>query len=88
MVFGLGLATFLTLIVTPALLAVRIWIAKLAGWLWMQLKSIMYGQNSDVAVDRRLQRKARKQLAEDVEWKVPLVLSDLNALKSAPRAAE
>ena len=87
-VFGLGLATFLTLIVTPALLSVRIWLVKGAGWLWMQLKSILRGRSSDVAEDYRLRRSARKQPAADVEWNVPLVLNDLNAVKSTPRAAE
>ncbi len=86
-VFGLGLATFLTLIVTPALLAARIWIMKLLSWLWHAILSIRGGRASDEARDRQLRRQAKRQKAADVQWDMPLVLSDL-AAKAAPRAAE
>ncbi len=64
-VFGLGFATFLTLIVTPSLLALRIWISRGA---YAALVALFLPRNHPIRRDRRLARKARKMPPEDIDW--------------------
>ena len=59
-VFGLGIATVLTLIVTPSFLALRVWIGTYATWGGRLLARLTSGRSSRVARDMRLQRSARK----------------------------
>ncbi len=67
-VFGLGLATFLTLIVTPALLAIRVWLSSGVKALLIEI-GIRLGLTSDrVKRDRALRKLARKSEARDVDW--------------------
>ena len=70
-VFGLGLATVLTLIVTPALLAARIWfwvafhaaVARLAGAVGLERER--------AAADRRLARALRSFETAEIQWTDP-----------------
>ncbi len=66
-VFGLGIATVLTLVVTPAALAARIWlgrgIASLAG--------ALSGGGAARRADRRLAREFRRQPPADILWEDP-----------------
>lgn len=65
-VFGLGFATLLTLVVTPSLLALRIWwLGKLPAFGWRGLKTVMlapFGARTTFNRDRRLKRLATRSL--------------------------
>ncbi len=72
-VFGLGIATVLTLVITPALLSLPVWISRgaygtLGGF------SALVKRRSQRAEDRRLRKRARKAKAVDVVWSVEGVL--------------
>ena len=67
-VFGLGVATVLTLVVTPSLLAIRIWIATYAKWLARALARLSMGRASRAAQDWALQRAARAVTAPEIIW--------------------
>lgn len=67
-VFGLGVATFLTLIITPSLLALRIWIGKGFYTFGNLTNYIRYRSYHPVREDMRLKRKARKTPPEDIVW--------------------
>ncbi|MEM8787719.1 MAG: efflux RND transporter permease subunit [Pseudomonadota bacterium] len=85
-VFGLGLATVLTLVVTPALLSVRVWATKGAYGAWiLMLASLRSGQSATVR-DRRLRRAARKAKAEEVLWDD--ARQPIRLMRTPPRAAE
>lgn len=66
-VFGLGIATVLTLVITPALLSLPVWISRgaygtLGGF------SALVRRRGQRAEDRRLRKRARKTKAEDIIW--------------------
>ncbi len=85
-VFGLGLATVLTLVVTPAMLSVRVWATKGAYGAWILALTTLRGRDSQVARDRALNRTARKADAQDMLWDdkpTPVLLG-----QTQPRAAE
>ena len=88
-VFGLGIATVLTLVFTPAMLAVRVWTGRMFRALAIQVRALR-GRNSDAGRDLALRRAARKARVRDVVWggvaaepaqPEPLILG-------TPRAAE
>ncbi|UWQ20228.1 efflux RND transporter permease subunit [Jannaschia sp. W003] len=67
-VWGLGVATVLTLLFTPAMLAVRVWLAVYALKLAALLGYVGMGRGSRVARDRALRRKARRVRAPLLLW--------------------
>ncbi|GKY89044.1 efflux RND transporter permease subunit [Sinisalibacter aestuarii] len=67
-VFGLGIATVLTLIFTPAMLALRIWIARGAYGSVARLKALTLGGASRAARDIALTKAARKTPLGDLVW--------------------
>jgi multidrug efflux pump len=67
-VFGLGIATILTLVVTPALLALRVWVGAGAYKSVKGLKALALGRESRSARDLALQRAARKVAAPEIIW--------------------
>ena len=67
-VFGLGVATVLTLVVTPSLLAIRVWVATYAEWLARLLARMSMGRASRAARDWSLQRQARTQNPQELIW--------------------
>ena len=71
-VFGLGFATMLTLIVTPALLALRIWAAKGAYSVKNILAVILLPRDHAVRRDLRLKSAARKVEAIEINWEQKL----------------
>ena len=83
-VFGLGFATMLTLIVTPALLALRIWIANGAYSSKAMLTSIMLPRDHPSRRDLRLRHTAKNATAIQINWeqKLPPLLED----KTTPTA--
>ena len=78
-VFGLGIATVLTLVLTPSLLAVRVWATTYAEWIARLLARLSMGRASRAARDWSLQRQARTQPPQELLW------SEEN-LNPAPRA--
>lgn len=67
-VFGLGIATVLTLIVTPSFLALRVWVATYVMWIGRLLARVTAGRSSRIARDMRLARSARKLPATEIIW--------------------
>jgi len=67
-VFGLGVATVLTLVVTPSLLAMRIWFSTYMAALGRLVARVTGGQGSRVARDTVLSRKARHLPMTEVQW--------------------
>ena len=87
-VFGLGIATVLTLVFTPSMLALRVWswviLANALNWLSARTR----GARSRTARDWALERATKKVKAQDFVWDVE---NDVTApVKPGPelRAAE
>jgi multidrug efflux pump len=84
-VFGLGIATVLTLVVTPSMLALRVWFTTYVLWFARLLAKLSLGTSSQAAQDWALQRAARKVKAPEIIWADP----DAPTLEpSSLRAAE
>ncbi len=77
-VFGLGIATVLTLIFTPSMLAIRVWVSTYALWLARALARLSFGRGSRAARDWALNRQARRIKAPEIIWTEPgdLTLAD------------
>jgi multidrug efflux pump len=67
-VFGLGVATVLTLVVTPSLLAIRVWSSTYAEWIAQLLARMSMGRASRAARDWALQRDARRSGTQELIW--------------------
>jgi multidrug efflux pump len=67
-VFGLGIATELTLIFTPSMLAIRVWASPYVQWIARALAAMALGKASRTAQDFALQRAARKLKAPEIIW--------------------
>ena len=67
-VFGLGIATVLTLVVTPSLLAMRVWIVTYAMWLSQLLAKLSLGRASKAARDWSLSRQTGKMKSRELVW--------------------
>ncbi|MEL6641902.1 MAG: efflux RND transporter permease subunit, partial [Pseudomonadota bacterium] len=67
-VFGLGIATMLTLVFTPSTLAVRVWFTTYVLWFARLLQVISMGRGSRAARDWALRRQARRIKAPEVLW--------------------
>ena len=67
-VFGLGIATVLTLVVTPSLLAVRVWTATYADWCSALLAKLSLGRASKAARDWALTRSAHRIQHPQITW--------------------
>ncbi len=78
-VFGLGVATLLTLVVTPAALALREWISRGAyAWGRLAVETLRYATGSKAArryfADRRLARRLRAAAGGEIPeilWELP-----------------
>jgi multidrug efflux pump len=80
-VFGLGIATVLTLIVTPAFLALRVWFSTYASWIGHLIVRVTGGRESRTARDMRLERAARKLKVGEIIW------DELPEAAASPRPA-
>jgi multidrug efflux pump len=69
-VFGLGIATVLTLVVTPALLALRVWVGVGAYRSLATLRALSHGSDSRTARDMALQKAARKVKDPEIVWEI------------------
>ncbi|MGR3466136.1 efflux RND transporter permease subunit [Limimaricola sp.] len=67
-VFGLGIATVLTLVFTPAMLALRIWAARYAHWMSRLMARLSMGRGSKAARDWALRREARQVGLPEIIW--------------------
>ena len=67
-VFGLGTATMLTLVFTPALLAARVWVVTYILWIARLLVRIGASRRGKVAQDWALNRMAHKTKPAEIIW--------------------
>ena len=67
-VFGLGTSVILTLAFTPAMLAIRIWIAKGAYASSNSLTALVLGPKSRISLDRRLRIAAGSLPQINIDW--------------------
>ncbi|WP_372573006.1 efflux RND transporter permease subunit [Ruegeria jejuensis] len=87
-VFGLGIATVLTLIVTPSFLALRVWVETYAIWLGRLLARLTAGRSSRIARDMHLFRSAKDLSATEIIWGEPgKSTADVSEFK-APETSE
>jgi multidrug efflux pump len=69
-VFGLGIATVLTLMITPSLLAMRVWATTYVLWFASLLAKLSLGRASKSARDWALQKRARKATSNEILWDI------------------
>jgi hypothetical protein len=67
-VFGLGIATVLTLLFTPSMLAIRVWFSTYAIWIARALAALSFGRGSRAAMDWALKRQARRVRKPELIW--------------------
>ncbi|MGM0660542.1 MAG: efflux RND transporter permease subunit [Pseudomonadota bacterium] len=67
-VFGLGIATVLTLVFTPAMLALRVWTGTYLIWTARLLAMLSMGRSSRAAQDWALARAARRTRHDEIIW--------------------
>ena len=67
-VFGLGIATVLTLVFTPAMLAIRVWATTYVLWIARLLARLSFGRGSRAARDWALNRSARRVQSPEIIW--------------------
>lgn len=67
-VFGLGIATVLTLVFTPSMLALRVWLSTYAHWLARLLQATSFGSASTAARDWALNRELTRSRETEIIW--------------------
>ena len=67
-VFGLGVATFLTLLFTPSMLACRVWLSVGAYGGMRRLRALSMGRGSREARDLALNRAAARVRGPEIVW--------------------
>ncbi len=68
-VFGLGIATVLTLVFTPAMLALRVWAMSILRWLARGLRGLLSGREARVNRDGALRTRARRvRRPGEIDW--------------------
>ncbi|MHA6323934.1 efflux RND transporter permease subunit [Roseivivax sp. CAU 1753] len=88
-VFGLGIATVLTLLFTPSMLAIRVWVTTYAHWIARLLARLSMGRSSQAARDWALNREARQIKSPTLIWEeMPLPRAVEDAPELPLRAAE
>ena len=70
-VFGLGVATLLTLLVTPALLALRVWVEEGAYRGALGLRWLLAGRDGAARRDAVIDRRLRAASGTEIIWDVP-----------------
>ncbi len=70
-VFGLGVATILTLMLTPSLLALRVWVEKGAYRGALGLRWLFSARDSAARRDRALEKRMRQIREAELIWDVP-----------------
>ena len=83
-VFGLGIATVLTLIFTPSMLALRVWVTTYARWMGRLLAKLSMGRSSRAAKDWALACEAKRIKAPEISWDDDaLAPADVTPLRAA-----
>jgi multidrug efflux pump len=84
-VFGLGIATMLTLVVTPSMLAIRVWATTYLRWIANLLERMSMGRASRAARDWALAREAARLRSLELIWDddAPSAPYDTPTLKAA-----
>ena len=82
-VFGLGIATVLTLVFTPSMLALRVWVTTYARWAAQLFAKLSMGKQSRAAQDWALSREAKRVRAPEIIWDDPDEAMSNVALKAA-----
>ena len=85
-VFGLGIATMLTLVFTPSMLAARVWFVTYLQWLAQLFAKLSMGGSSRAARDWALRKQAARIKMPEVIWtedEIPTAVP----LKSSMQAA-
>ncbi|MGH1465824.1 MAG: efflux RND transporter permease subunit [Cognatishimia sp.] len=87
-VFGLGIATVLTLVFTPSMLALRVWATTYVSWFFRLIARITRGRGSRAARDWALRRAAKQIRAPEILWEdresvVSKVTDDAGKLQAA-----
>ena len=67
-VFGLGLATILTLVVTPAMLSIRVWVVRFILLLYRNWTRARSGGKAPVWLDYRLNMMLAQAHVSDLNW--------------------
>ena len=67
-VFGLGIATVLTLLLTPSLLAARYWVVTYIVWIARVLAVLGVSRQADIARDWALNRMAKRLKQPEIIW--------------------
>ncbi len=67
-VFGLSIATVLTLVFTPSMLALRVWAGTYVLWISRAMAALSMGRSSRAARDWALTRAARRVRAPEIIW--------------------
>ena len=67
-VFGLGTATMLTLVFTPALLSARVWVTTYVLWIARFMVRVGASKRGQIAQDWALKRMARKTKPAEIIW--------------------
>ncbi|MEM9795474.1 MAG: efflux RND transporter permease subunit [Pseudomonadota bacterium] len=67
-VWGLGIATVLTLLFTPAMLAARVWFWTVAAWLFQTVGRVFANRLSRRGRDWALRREARRLTSPTLLW--------------------
>ncbi len=70
-VFGLGIATLLTLLVTPSFLALRVWIEAGAYRGALGLRWLLSAREGSARRDRALEKRLRRVRGAEIIWEVP-----------------
>ena len=86
-VFGLGIATMLTLVFTPSMLALRVWFVTYVMWFARLLAKLSMGRSSRAARDWALARQARRIKTPEFIWNEDDIVAPLN-LTQPMQAAE
>ncbi|MDA8634919.1 efflux RND transporter permease subunit [Rhodobacteraceae bacterium] len=71
-VFGLGIATVLTLLLTPSLLAARYWVVTYIVWIARALAVLGVSRQADIARDWALNRMAKRLKQPEIIWDDPI----------------
>ena len=87
-VFGLGIATILTLVFTPSLLAARVWIETYAMWIGRLLIRLGASRHGKAAKDWSLRRQARRRKTTEIIWDEGETASVKPVIMPLPDAAE
>ncbi len=85
-VCGLGVATMLTLILTPSLLALRVWFGAAFMGLFRTIGRTIGDRDSVLSRDRRLSRAAKAIGAPDLVWEIGQALPVLEPVEDADLA--